>query len=176
MQRRVARRSADPPNAGRSGRYLVVPVVSVEPVLPDDPLLPVEPLLPDDPLPEEPEPIEPELPLVSEPASLVELPEPMLPEDVLPEPVPPGVESLPVELVPGVAEEPVPLELEPEEPVPEVEPVEPPLELPLPDCANAPVAPASASAPANTIVYLIFIGPLSSLASAPMRSAFAPTA
>ena len=117
----------------------------------------------------------------------------MLPDDVLPEPVPPGVESLPVELVPGVAEESVPLELVPGDPdldledelslvplLPEPAPVEPVPELPLPvpllpDCANAPVAPASASAPASIIVYLIFIGPLSSLASAPLRSASAPT-
>ena len=83
----------------------------------------------------------------------------MLPDDVLPEPVPPGVESLPVELVPGVAEESVPLELVPGDPdldledelslvplLPEPAPVEPVPELPLPvpllpDCANAPVAP-----------------------------------
>lgn len=98
----------------------------------------------------------------------------MLPDDVLPEPVPPVVESLPVELVPGVAEESVPLEV-PDDPdleeelslvplLPELVPVEPVPELPLPvpllpDCANAPVAPASASAPASIIVYLIFIGP-----------------
>jgi len=85
---------------------------------------------------------------------------PMLPEDVLPGPVPPVVESLPVELVPGdpdlsvvpLLPEPVPVD-----PVPEL-----PLPVPLlPDCANAPVAPASARAPANTIVYLIFMDPLS---------------
>ncbi|HYS80306.1 MAG TPA: hypothetical protein VEM76_06325 [Anaeromyxobacteraceae bacterium] len=103
----------------------------------------------------------------------------MLPEEVLPVPVPPVVESLPVELEPGdpdLSEELSVVPLLPE-PVP-VDPVpELPLPVPpLPDCANAPVAPASASAPANTIVYLIFMGPLSSLASAPLRSAFAPTA